>query len=219
MTLGLILVAASKVWLWARRLGGPGLVALGLLDNSFIPIPGSMDVLTIWFAVHHRSIWYYYAAMATLGAVIGGYLTYQLARKGGRGMLERRIGPKRTKAVWARFERWGFWSVFVPALLPPPFPFVPFLLAAGALQYPRKKFLAALTTGRTARYMLLGILGTIYGRHFLRFFNKYTKQTFYALLAMAVIAGILALASYLRFRHQSSASGIVPLGARKQPAN
>jgi len=44
-----------------------------------------MDVLTIWFAVHHHNQWTYYAAMATLGSVIGGYVTYRLARKGREG--------------------------------------------------------------------------------------------------------------------------------------
>jgi len=35
--------------------------------------------------------------------------------------------------------------------LPPPMPFVPFLLAAGAMQYSVKKFLAAMTLGRIVR--------------------------------------------------------------------
>jgi len=101
-------------------------------------------------------------------------------------------------------------------LLPPPFPFVPFLFAAGALQYPKKKFLGALALGRSLRYFILGALGIIYGRQFLRFFNRYTKETFYALLAMAVIACVLALVSYYRYRNPSDG---VPLHARKQPAS
>jgi len=218
MTAAIAIVAVSKVWVWARRFGGPGLVGLGLLDNSFIPIPGSVDVITIWFAVHHHKYWYYYSAMATVGALVGGYLTYGLARKGGKQALARRIGPQKTKSAVTRCEKWGFWSVFVPAMLPPPFPFVPFLFAAGALQYPKKKFLGALALGRGLRYFILGALGIIYGRQFLRFFNRYTKQTFYALLAMAVIACVLALISYYRYRNQHP-SGDVPLHARKQPAS
>jgi len=94
----------------------------------------------------------------------------------------------------------GFWAVAVPALLPPPFPIVPFLLAAGAMQYSRQKFLLALTVGRGLRYGLLAYFGVLYGRHFLRFFSKYTKPTIYVLIGMAVLAGIAALATYLRYQ-------------------
>jgi membrane protein DedA with SNARE-associated domain len=125
------------------------------------------------------------------------------------------MGP-RTSAFCKRFERWGFWAIFVPALLPPPFPFVPFLLAAGALQYSRKKFLAALGMGRGLRYGILASLGLLYGRHFLRFFNKYTKPTVYALVAFSVIAGSAALWTYLRYRNQG---GSGETAAAQQPAH
>jgi membrane protein YqaA with SNARE-associated domain len=213
------LFLVSKFWLWIRHQGGPGLVILGLADNSIIPLPGSMDVLTIWFAVHHHNMWWYYAMMATVGSLIGGYITYRLARKGGKATLEHRLGKKRATSINTRFERWGFWAIFVPALLPPPFPFVPFLLAAGAMQYARHKFLAALFLGRTLRYGLLAYLGVLYGRHFLRFFNRYTKPTLYVLVAFSVIAGIAALIAYLRYRHEGERSENVPLTASKQHAN
>src|SRR3989442_14155357 len=80
----LSVVAASHALLWLRRLGGPGLILLGLADNSVIPMPGSMDALTIWLAASHRDWWPYYAFMATAGAVLGGYITYRLAREGER---------------------------------------------------------------------------------------------------------------------------------------
>jgi len=203
MTLPLGLLLASKLWNWLRHLGGPGLLLLGLADNSLIPLPGSMDVLTIWLAVHHHNQWIYYAATATLGSVIGGYVTYRLARKGGKETLERRIGRSRADQFYTRFEHWGFWAVAVPALLPPPFPIVPFLLAAGAMQYSRRKFLAALTLGRGLRYGILAFLGVLYGRHFLRFFNKYTKPTLFVLIGMSMIAGMAALWTYWRYRKSS----------------
>jgi membrane protein YqaA with SNARE-associated domain len=214
MTLPLGLFLASKLWNWIRHLGGPGLLLLGLADNSIIPMPGSMDVLTIWFAVHHHRQWFYYAAMATLGSVIGGYVTYRLARKGGKETLERRLGRRSTDAFYKRFEHWGFWAVAVPALLPPPFPIVPFLLVAGAMQYSRRKFLAALAVGRGLRYGILAYLGVLYGRQFLRFFNKYTKPTMYVLIGLALVAGIVALVTYLRY--QKKGENPKP---RLQPAN
>ena len=35
---------------WIYTLGGLGFIPLGLLDNSVIPLPGSMDVLTIFLS-------------------------------------------------------------------------------------------------------------------------------------------------------------------------
>src|SRR5712675_1806398 len=156
---------ALSVWRQLRRMGGPGLVLLGIADNSVVPLTGSMDGLTIYLAARHREPWPYYALMATLGAVIGGYITYALARKGGKEAMERKLSRKRAIQVSQAFERWGFFAVAVPALLPPPFPFVPFLIAAGAGQYPPKKFLSALAIGRGVRYSIAAGLGYLYGSH------------------------------------------------------
>jgi len=113
------LLASAAFTRWVARMGGPGLILLGLADNSIIPLPGSMDVLTIWLAAHHRPWWWYYAFMATAGAMLGGYLTYSLARKGGKEAFEAKMPKAKAEKVYKRFERWGFWAVAVPALLPP----------------------------------------------------------------------------------------------------
>lgn len=198
--LHLYLLAAVPIWHRLRQLGGPGLVLLGIADNSVIPLTGSMDVLTIWLAARHREPWPYYAVMATVGAVIGGYITYALARKGGKETMERKLSKRRAKQVSKTFGRWGFFAVAVPALLPPPFPFVPFLLAAGAMQYSPKKFLGALTLGRGVRYSLVAGLGFLYGSHILRFFNRYYKPALVILIGLAVLGATLTLIQYFSHR-------------------
>jgi membrane protein YqaA with SNARE-associated domain len=152
---------------WFIHLGGLGLIPLGLLDASPIPIPGSMDLLTIFLAARDAHFWPYYAAMAIVGSVAGAYLTYHLARKGGKAVLSRRLRPRMEKRVYRIFEHHGFLSLLIPAILPPPVPMVPFVLVAGALQYSVKKFLIAMVIGRTVRYMLFAWLAAHYGRHIL----------------------------------------------------
>jgi membrane protein YqaA with SNARE-associated domain len=198
-------LAAVSVWRWLRSLGGLGLVLLGIADNSVVPLTGSMDVLTIWLAARHREPWPYYAVMATLGAVIGGYVTYSLARKGGKQAIDRRFGDRKATKIYKTFERWGFFSITVPALLPPPFPFVPFLLAAGALQYSRKKFLTALTVGRFLRYSIAAGLGAHYGTHIVRFFRRYYAPALSILIGVAVVGATVTLVGYWRMKRKNGA--------------
>jgi len=81
----IILVASKKGALrWLISIGGPGLILLGLADNSFILRRASTDLATVLLAAHHSEMWFYYAFMATAGSILGGYFTYHMARKGGQ---------------------------------------------------------------------------------------------------------------------------------------
>jgi membrane protein YqaA with SNARE-associated domain len=197
------LQAARSLLAWARRLGGPGLIGLGLIDNSAIPVPGSVDAMTIVLAASQKSWWLYYALMATIGAVFGGYITYQLARNEGKAMLERRVSRRKAQKVYSTFEKWGFWAVLIPAMLPPPLPTFPFLLAAGALQYSRSKFLAALAIGRGIRYTLLAFFAERYGRQILRWLVEYRQPILFVGIAAAVVTTFYALVRYKRSKRPS----------------
>jgi membrane protein YqaA with SNARE-associated domain len=210
----LMLVSKKSALRWLIHLGGPGLILLGLADNSLIPLPGSVDVITIYLAARHREPWFYYAIMATAGAVFGGYLTYRMARKGGKETLEKRFSKKQTTRVYAIFERWGFAAVAIPALLPPPVPIVPMLLAAGAMQYPTRKFLGALTVGRGIRYTILGYLGAHYGSYILKFFAQYYWPVFGTLVAFSLAGGLYGLYQY---RHRQKTVGQRASRSKPQP--
>ena len=189
------LVSASprNVMAWVLHLGGIGLIPLGLLDNSVVPLPGSMDVATILLAARDKQLWFYYAAMATVGSVIGGYLTYRIARKGGKEALGRRFSKRKVQQILKTFERWGFAAIIVPAMLPPPFPIVPFLIAAGAMQYSRAKFLAALAVGRVIRYTIFAFLGARYGSQIISLFTHHGYAVLFTVLGVGVAAAIIVL--------------------------
>lgn len=174
-------------WRTLRRLGGIGLIVMGIVDSSVIPTPGGLDVLTIVLVARERELWLYYAVMATLGSVLGGYLTYRLGRKGGEEALKRRLSKKRIQSVHRAFERWGFGTVFVPAIMPPPVPMSPFLLGAGAMNYPLKKYLLALTAGRAIRFTVVAYLASLFGQSLLRLIAKhYVKILAGIILAIAI---------------------------------
>jgi membrane protein YqaA with SNARE-associated domain len=190
-----ILFASSsqKMMHWLLHLGGIGLIPLGLLDSSVIPLPGSMDLFTILLSARDKHLWFYYAAMATVGSVLGGYLTYRLARKGGKETLDKKFSKRKIGKILKAFEHWGFAAIAIPAVLPPPFPMVPFLVAAGALQYSRAKFLIALTLGRAIRYTVLAFLAATYGRQILRFLSQHAYTLLFISIGVAVAAGVVVL--------------------------
>jgi membrane protein YqaA with SNARE-associated domain len=186
----LLPTAARSMRRYLFHLGGIGLIPLGLLDNSLIPLPGIVDVATIVLSARQERLWLYYALMATAGSLVGGFLTYRLARKGGKEALERRFSRGKVDKVCEIFERWGFAAIAIPALLPPPVPMVPFLLAAGAMQYPARKFLAALTLGRISRYMVLAYLAARYGRRIIAFIAGHGHP-----VVVAILVALIAIAT------------------------
>jgi membrane protein YqaA with SNARE-associated domain len=187
-----LLVVSDSVWKWIHRLGGPGLILLGIADNTpFISVPaGGMEVFIILLAAHRHEWWPYYAFMATVGEVLGGYLTYRLAEKGGQQTLEKKVGKARAEKLYKSFEKRGVAAVFAGSVLPPPFPFTSVLMAAGIMQYPRKKFLSALTAGRALRFVAVAYLGRIYGQRMIGFFSRYYHPMLYFLIVLAVTAGV-----------------------------
>jgi membrane protein YqaA with SNARE-associated domain len=192
---------AHEIFHWLHHLGGPGLIVLGLIDNSVIPVPGSMDALTIILSANQRKLWPYYALMATIGSVIGGYVTYRIARRQGKGAMERRFSRRRINKVTKTFEKWGFGAVIIPAILPPPAPMVPFLIAAGAMQYSRNKFLAALAIGRAIRFTILACLGAFYGRLILTIITNHAKPILITFIAVSVTLGSYILFHYRKKLH------------------
>jgi membrane protein YqaA with SNARE-associated domain len=197
------LSAGSGLISWARRVGGPGLIVLGIVDNSAVPIPGSVDAMTIILSSGEKTWWPYYAVMATIGAVIGGYITYRLARKEGKEILEKRIPRKKAQKVYGTFQKWGFLAVLIPALLPPPLPTFPFLLAAGAMQYSRGKFITALAIGRGVRYTVLAFLGATYGGAILGWISQYREPILIFGIAATVAGTLFVLFRYKRSKRHA----------------
>src|SRR6202040_1236513 len=110
--------------------------------------------------------------------------------------LERRVSPRKVDKVCKIFERWGFAAIAIPALLPPPMPLVPFVLAAGAMQYSVNKFLLGMTLGRIVRYLILAYLAARYGRKILPLLLQHGHPAVAAAVGLAVTAALV----YFMFR-------------------
>jgi membrane protein YqaA with SNARE-associated domain len=216
-----LFVIPDSVWKWIQGLGGLGLILLGLADNTpFVSAPpGSEEVFVIFLSAHRPQWWAYYAFMATLGEVLGGYLGYRLAEKGGQETLERKLGKTRAEKIYKHFEKRGFLTVFSGSILPPPFPFTSVVMAAGVMQYPRKKFLSALLAGRAARFFAVAFLGRVYGQQMIGFFTRHYRPLLFLLIAVAVTAGIGALVYFKWYRPHQQRGGARPAGRKGQPTS
>ncbi len=186
-----------------RRLGGIGLVLVGIVDSSVIPLPGSLDLFTILLSALHQPLWFYYALMSTIGSLIGGYLTYKIGKKGGAEALEHRVlSASRMRSLEGKFEKYGFGTVFVGVILPPPFPMAPVLVAAGAFDYPVRKFLVALGLGRLLRFGVIAYVGSTYGRGVHRFAAEHEHTFIFILIVFACLIAAGGAFYFLYYRRR-----------------
>lgn len=183
---------------WLTHLGPLGLFAVAVVDSSVIPlpIPGSTDLLLLWLVSHNGDPWLL-ASTAIAGSLIGGYTTWRLGCKGGEAALQRWVSPR----LLARIVRWvehhPVLSVFLPAVLPPPIPLSPFVLASGALGVSLKRFLAAFGVARTLRYSLIAWLAVAYGRRVVRLWSnelqRWSAPLLWTFLALSIAGAGFAI--------------------------
>jgi membrane protein YqaA with SNARE-associated domain len=189
------------------QIGPLGLCFIAVVDASVVPlpIPGTTDLLLLLFVSHGGNPWLF-ALSAVAGSILGGYTTWQLGRKGGKAALNRWVSPH----LLGRLDRWieghPILAVFLPAVLPPPIPLSPFLLAAGALGIERNRFLTTFSAARLLRYGLISWCAVAYGRGVVRLWSgtldKWSTPLLWVFLA-ATVAGIAYAVWKLRRRAKS----------------
>jgi membrane protein YqaA with SNARE-associated domain len=175
-----------------------GVFLVSIVDSSFVPlpIPGITDIMLIVLAAQHYN-WFLLVLVASVGSALGGYISYQVGQSGGMAFIEKRIHPRVFKRVREWMENHAILSVALPAILPPPMPLSPFVLAAGALRMSKKKFLTTFTISRTLRHAVAAWLGVHYGRHVLRLWNTLSAE--YATPVLIIIWTAIAMSCAFAF--------------------
>src|SRR5947207_1263767 len=188
----------------ARRLGrfivhvpfyvaGPAMIVIGALDSSLLSLPEINDYLVVARCYKHPETAFFFPLFPAIGSVLGCLLLYTLFSRGGRAVLHRHFRLDRVQRVEQAYARFGVLALAIPALLPPPLPFKIFVATAGALQFPRRRFLLTILIARSLRYYTDGVLAVYYGERVLRFLRDN------GLMIVTVVGGLclLALAIYL----------------------
>lgn len=183
---------------WLTHLGALGLFSVAAIDSSIVPLPlpGSTDLLLLWLVSHSGDPWLL-ACCAIAGSILGGYTTWHIGSRGGEAALRRYVPARLLGRVVRWVEGHRLLAVFLPALLPPPIPLLPFILASGTLGVSRRRFLLVFGAARSLRYSCIAWLGVAYGRRIVHLWSGSLEKwsipllcVFLVLLAAATCAGI-----------------------------
>jgi membrane protein YqaA with SNARE-associated domain len=172
---------------WLTHLGVLGLFFVAVIDSSVIPLPlpGSTDLLLLWLVAHSGNPWLL-GSTAIAGSILGGYTTWHAGRRGGEAALRRYVPARLLGPVVGWVDRHRILAVFLPAVLPPPIPLLPFALASGALGVSRRRFLLVYGAARSLRYSFVAWLGVAYGRHVIHLWSRTLQKWSTPLLCVFV---------------------------------
>jgi membrane protein YqaA with SNARE-associated domain len=193
----------ATITAWATGLGGLGLFIIAVLDSSFLSFPQVNDVLVVVLSAKYPERMLYYAGMTTVGSMIGCFMLFSVARRGGEMFLRKRMKGAHVDRALRLYQRFGLMAVVVPALLPPPVPFKVFVVLAGAADVAPWRFALAVGIGRGIRYFGQGYLAMVYGEQALDYMQAHGTEIGISLAALALLAGLGLV--MLRRRRQATA--------------
>lgn len=186
----------------------PAMIIVGALDSSLLSLPEINDYLVVGRCFKDPSAAFYFPLFAATGSVVGCALLYSIMRRGGQAVLRKRFSVESIERVERAYARFGFLAIAVPAVLPPPLPFKIFVATAGALEYPRWRFLVTIMIARSLRYYVEGILAVFYGRRVLLFL-KDNGLVIISIAASAALLGTIIYLAFVRVRNSRQPKGTI----------
>jgi membrane protein YqaA with SNARE-associated domain len=187
-----LLKIQKALWGTVLMLGPWGIFLAGLVDGAGVPLLGGVDALMIAFVFKTPSRAWLFVLLAIFGSLLGCLVLYLIGFLGGEMVLERRMSPEKFHKISRDFDNNAFLTLAVPALLPPPFPFKAFVLAAGAFEIKWTHFLSAIFVGRLIRYGALAVLTLTLGPGAVAWFAGLIRR--HPLESVIVLAAVVVIA-------------------------
>ena len=203
---------ALSHWIIALCATPGGVVVLAALDSTlFFSLPFGIDAAVIILAARMRELWWIAPLLATSGSIAGAALTFWMGAKIGEQGLERWVPEKRLAQVRARVRTKGAVALAVLDLIPPPFPFTPFVLAAGALEVKRRTFFITLIACRILRFGVEAALALAYGERIMAWLESdFVKDVVMGFVVIAIALTVFSLVHVIR----ATRSGVRTSGPR-----
>ena len=185
------ILARYTAFLWhiLQPLGIWGVCAAAALDGAAFGLP--VDVVVGIYVAQNHARWLLFVLMAAAGSALGSLVVYGIGYAGGEELLRKRLSTQRFEKMHDAFDKHPFWSLMLPAMLPPPTPFKAFALAAAVAEMSIWHFLGAIFLGRTIRFLILAILVIKFGPgvvHTLRIF--FTEHYSWVLIVTGATVGV-----------------------------
>jgi membrane protein YqaA with SNARE-associated domain len=184
-------------------LSPPGLFVLAALDSTvFFWFPFGIDAAVIILVVRHAISPWLCPVLATAGSLLGTFVTFWIGRKLEEAGLEHHMSGRRMASVKKSVRKRGA-MVAALGIIPPPFPFTAFVLAAGALDVAPAGFLALLAGVRLSRFGLEAMLAARFGTSVLRWINSDVVVTVVTgLIVLAIVGSAISAYSLVRKVYQ-----------------
>lgn len=166
--------------------GPMGMFAVGIVESCSIPIP--LELLLVPLVASRPDRMLAYVLLATAASVLGSLVIFALARKLGSSWVERRLPAGVYQRVHRAIESYDALAIGVPAMLPPFFPFMAFVMVAGLFRMSWTGFTLPMFIGRSIRYYIEVWLAIRYGARAFAFLVQHP------LLSGAVLLSVVAVA-------------------------
>lgn len=173
------------IWSAVEPLGSWAVFAIAGIDSAFFGFP--LDPLVAGYVYRDNSGFLLYSAMAAAGSAAGSIILYLIGYKGGEVLLSKRIPATKFDRIRNSFDRHEFWALMLPSMMPPPFPFKLFVLAASVFEMNFWHFLLAIFAGRMVRFLLLSVLVLKFGEQAVALAGVLIERH-WPLVALALVA-------------------------------
>lgn len=207
--LAILIIATSparSIIRFFARLGVFGPFLVEALNSSFfyLPLANEFVLVALISSEDGRWLWFAYALSAAVGSVVGAFLLDLAMRRASETALEGLIDSKRLEGLKSKLATHSGRVIFIASALPPPFPFRVTLMAASALQCPRRSVLGAVFCGRALRFTIESLLILYLGRRFLRYMTAEAIEYLIYVFTVVALTGSSYTIYQLFFRRNAA---------------